>query len=473
MIWSPPERNPLPRTLPSPTLGGVVSLLVRSRRNAGWTMFGIDVLSIVGFWTVGIVVYTLTAGVLMIVGRFNAWDAASGMLFEDGAVSEIFAKYMGLAAVAVVLVAMPLSTVGASAAHLDSVGRRRRMATLRLLGTPRRAIALIVTAETGICALIGVLLGWATYLATLGLWSHIVLLNRPIMRQDMLLPWWVQLVVAVGIVAFGILSALVGQWMTASAENGWIKRSSEYAVVRVWRPIVFIVLLFTVMAILNFVPLHRGDPIIPVVYGIAFTLQMLAYNFLGPWVIRALMACLAVVIPTPTMMVAARHTSMHMRSVWRVLAGPAYVVFLFVVFQYGNIVWIGTWTHDTIMGVKLTGVMCFACATVAVLINQTADVLASGTAVRRYMDMGVPVRFFVGVRRASILVPLFIACFLAGCFGLIFEVTIAGTTYSHASLSLTSTVAAVGVCFAVMAVVVELCGVVERLVVRQRRRDND
>ena len=131
----------------------VAALLGRPRGTGA----GAVVLPLVAFAVVTALVLVTTGGALALW----AWDGPDPEGLQP--------VYQGLTAVAVVLLLVPLGTLGGSAARLSARRRDDRLATLRLLGATGSLVRAVTVAESAAVAGVGALLGVLLALALLPL----------------------------------------------------------------------------------------------------------------------------------------------------------------------------------------------------------------------------------------------------------------------------------------------------------------
>lgn len=142
----------------------------------------------------------VTALLLLVTGgaqAFFRWD------------DELAITYQILAVIALVLLLVPLGTVGASAAKLAARRRDDRLSSLRLLGASTGTVTLLTVLEAATTALLGSLLGVVLYCATAPLLG-LLHFRGAALGDQIWLPWAVVPLLALGIVLLASVSAVVG-----------------------------------------------------------------------------------------------------------------------------------------------------------------------------------------------------------------------------------------------------------------------
>lgn len=116
--------------------------------------------------------------------------------------------YQALAAIALVLLVMPLATLGGAAARLSARRRDDRLATLRLLGVTAAGVAAVAIVEAVLLAAVGAIAGVAGYLALTPALGLIPFRGAPLGWTGVLLPATQVALVVAGIVLLAAVSAL-------------------------------------------------------------------------------------------------------------------------------------------------------------------------------------------------------------------------------------------------------------------------
>lgn len=185
----------------------------------------------------------VTALLLTVIGgaqTFWTWTDDDGIL------------YQALAVIALVLLVVPLVSLGGAAARLSARRRDDRLATLRLLGATPATVSALAVIESSVLALVGAVAGVAVYLAIVPLLGLIEFRGEPLGASGVLLPWWVLVAVPFGIAALAALSAVLGLRQVVISPLGVRTRQEAPRMhwVRAVVAVVVVALAFGVMSVL-------------------------------------------------------------------------------------------------------------------------------------------------------------------------------------------------------------------------------
>ena len=143
---------------------------------------------------------------LSVVGGLLGFAARADLPLAPGE-QDVRSLYETLAWVAVILLVVPLVTLGGAAARLGVARRDARLATLRLLGaTPREVVGLTV-AETAWQGLVGAVLGILLYVVLLPLCALLPFQGTTFSVAELWVGWQG---LAIALVAVPLLAALSG-----------------------------------------------------------------------------------------------------------------------------------------------------------------------------------------------------------------------------------------------------------------------
>src|SRR5690625_3360075 len=149
-----------------------------------------------------VIAFAVTTAVAMVV--VGGWHAFS--LRAHGATGDD-AVYPTLAAIASMLLLIPLSTLGGAAARLAVARRDERLALLRLSGATSGQVTTLTLLESCSQALLGGLIGMVGYIGLIPVVQLVVFQQRPFTFNELLLPWWAFPLGVVVVVAIALLSA--------------------------------------------------------------------------------------------------------------------------------------------------------------------------------------------------------------------------------------------------------------------------
>ena len=132
----------------------VLALAPRLQRSGGSTT---TVLSVVAFAVTTAFGLSVLGGLLGFIGRVD--DPPQALVSDGTSAKETAEVYVVLAAIAVVLLVVPLVSLAGAAARMGVSRRDARLATLRLLGVTAREVRLVTAVETAAQGLAGAVLG--------------------------------------------------------------------------------------------------------------------------------------------------------------------------------------------------------------------------------------------------------------------------------------------------------------------------
>jgi FtsX-like permease family len=347
----------------------------------------------------------VTALLLTVVGgaqTFWTWQDDGGVL------------YQALAVIALVLLVIPLVSLGGAAARLSARRRDDRLATLRLLGATPATVSALAVLESVALALVGAVLGVAAYLAAVPVIGLIPFRGEPLGASGVLLPWWVLAAVPFAIGALAALSAVLGLRQVVISPLGVRTRQEAPRLhwVRVLVGVAVVALAFGVMAVL------RVAPSVLVILGmlaLAFGGSLAVLNLVGPWVIRLVARTQARRAKTPARLIAARAVLESPKAAWRQVGGVAMTSFM-AVFAGTGVAVLGALGQgdvesqqllaDIRTGILITVVGSFLMVACSVGVNQAAGILDRGDLYRSLGMLGMPTSTMDAARRRAVMSPL-------------------------------------------------------------------
>ncbi|NLF06222.1 MAG: hypothetical protein GX593_14660, partial [Actinomycetales bacterium] len=177
----------------------VLALAPRLRSAGGSDTRLTTVLAIVAFAVTTALSLSVVGGLLGFMGR----AAAPRNEFE----SVNAEAYVWLAWIAVVLLFVPLLTLGGAAARLGVSRRDARLATLRLLGVTPGEVVVLTVVETALQGLAGAVVGVALYGLLLPVWTLVPFMGSHFSAGEL----WVGVpALLVAILAVPLLAAVSG-----------------------------------------------------------------------------------------------------------------------------------------------------------------------------------------------------------------------------------------------------------------------
>jgi hypothetical protein len=326
--------------------------------------------------------------------------------------------YVILAWTAVVLLVVPLLTLGGSAARLGVARRDARLATLRLLGvTPREVVALTVV-ETAWQGLVGALAGIAGYVLLLPVWTRVPFQGRTFTAGELWVGWPVLLGACAAVPLLAVVSGVVSLRRVVVSPLGVARRQTPPAM-RAVRAVLAVVAMGTFMV----VSASLGQlGAAAVAFGIgSLAVGFAALNLVGPWTLGLVGRWNARRARTPAQLLAARRLVDDPRATWRVVGGLGLAGFVAgalavvpVLASSGSVqgatakevAAAATFSGDLMRGALLTLVITFLVAAASAGITQAATVLDRRREYALQVLAGTPVELLDSVRRREVLVPM-------------------------------------------------------------------
>lgn len=335
----------------------------------------------------------VTALLLVVLGgaqAFFGWD------------DELASTYETLAVIAVVLLLVPLATVGASAARLAARRRDERLASLRLLGATTGTITALTVLEAAMTALAGAVLGVVLY-AVLAPLVGLLHFRGEALGAQMWVPWWWLPLAVLGVALLAAASAVVGLRAVVVTPLG--VRTRQKAGTAHWVRVVIAVGVLVVglglMQVLGVLGEMGGIVAIVGTLAAIFGGMLLALDALGPWFVRVRARRQARKAQTVPRLLAARMVLEDPKAAWRQVSGVAMTSFVGVFGAVGLAMADMTSTEgmdpderwlmqDVSTGVLVTVAVSFLMVACSVGINQAASTL-DRAAVHVSLDrLGVP-----------------------------------------------------------------------------------
>ncbi|MFG6279748.1 FtsX-like permease family protein [Microbacterium sp. 5K110] len=378
-----------------------------------------------------IVAFAVTTALLLVVA-----GGARMFLVDPRAVAGGF--YGTLAVLALVLLAVPLATLGAAAARLSSRRRNDRLATLRLLGASGREIWSLTVLEATATAAIGALAGVVLYAALLPAVGMLPFFGGPIgvgaVAADPLL---VAAVVAV-VIAIAAVSAAAGLRRVTVTPLGVRTRQSAPPK-RTWVLVVGgILIALVVLAVANvevFGP-AASTAVLLALFGAGLGLL----NLVGAPIIAARGRAMARNARTAARLIAGRELAAHAGPAWRRVSGMALVSFIAVVAGCGLALVglsgdVDTMLLDIRTGVLVTLGIAFVLLACAVGVTQASAALEDRELIVGLDRLGIPDAELRRARRLAVMVPLRWAAIGGAALGAVLAFPVVGLSLVAAPLS--------------------------------------
>lgn len=383
---------------PPPTAGGSgavvpISLLLARRGSARSTVL---LLPVVAFAATTTLLLVVLAGAL----SFLRWE-------DDYALT-----YQLLAALAVVLLVVPLASLGGAAARLSARRRDDRLATLRLLGATTATVARMTVLEAAAVALTGAVAGVVGYLVLAPFVQLIHFRGEPI-GSAFWLAWWVVALAVVAVALLSAVSAVVGLRQVSISPLG-VRRRTDAPKIGWVRAVVGVVVIGVAA-----VAMQGSYADLAVVVGVVlggFAAVLAVLNLLGPWVVAVLARRQLRRAQGPAQLLAARSMAQSPKAVWRQVSGVVMACFIAVVAGSGVATMSMTddmgsrddqlLVVDVQTGIIVTLVASFLMVAASAGVTQAAEVLDRAELYRSLDRLGMPEATMVAAQRRTVMKPL-------------------------------------------------------------------
>ncbi|GAA2918956.1 hypothetical protein JOD62_000199 [Microbacterium keratanolyticum] len=352
----------------------------------------------------------VTALILTVIGgaqAFWSWTDEYAMLYQS------------LAAIAVVLLVVPLSTLGAAAARLSARRRDEKLSTLRLLGVTAWGVGVLTVIESTLIALTGVLAGVLGSLALLPAVALIPFRGEPLGIEAIALSPMIILAVAGSIVVLAAVSAIIALRQVVISPLGVRMRATTGSVHWI-RAVIVVALLAAAFLTIKLAPsvVSSAIMLIVVLAGV-FGVSLAVLNVIGPWVLKVIANGQARRAATPERLLAARMVLDSPKAAWRQVSGIAMASFM-AVFAGTGAALMSSMASDTATaadlalatdirtGVIITLVGSFVMVAASVGVTQASEILDQRPLHSSLHYLGTPMQTVDAARRRAIMSPLLI-----------------------------------------------------------------
>lgn len=390
----------------------------------------------------------VTALVLTVVGGAQAFWSWT---------DEMAGLYQALAAIALVLLVVPLAGLGGAAARLSARRRDERLSTLRLLGVTPWGVGVATVVESLLVAAVGAAVGVLVALGVSPLIALIPFRGEPLGLDAVLLsPLTVALVVA-GILLIAAGSAALGLRRVIISPLG-VRMRSTTSSVHWFRAIVAAAVLVVAFVLIKVFPAVAGLTTTIVVLAGLFAAALAVLNVLGPWVLKVAATRQLRRAERPERLLAARTVLDAPRAAWRQVSGIAMASFMAVFAGTGVSLLSmldveGSSTQDAALvadirtGLIVTLVGSFLMVAASVGVNQAASILDERELHQSLHRLGVPLDTVDAARRRAIMSPLLVTAIGSALCAAALVLPLLGIALITAPVSLLTiaTVVAVGI----------------------------
>ncbi len=361
--------------------------------------------------------------------------------------------YQALAAIALVLLVVPLMSLGGAAARLSARRRDERLSTLRLLGVTPGGVTVVTVAESALVAAAGALAGVLGHLAISPLIGLIPFRGEPLGFGAVILPPPLIALVFAGVLVLASASAVIGLRRVVISPLGVRTRTTVSSVhwIRALLAAGAIAIAFVLISVF---PSIGGFVITVVVLAGLFGAALAVLNVIGPWVLKVSASRQLRRAEQPERLLAARIVLDSPKAAWRQVGGIAMASFM-AVFAGTGVALMNVMTsadasaadfaRDIRTGLIITLIGSFLMVAASVGVNQASDVLDQRELHRSLHHLGMPVETVDRARRRAIMSPLLVTALGSALIAALLVFPLVGIAVITAPVSVLTISAVVGV----------------------------
>jgi hypothetical protein len=391
-------------------------------------------LPVVAFATVSTLVLTVVGG----AQSFWGWTDPEAPI------------YHALAAIALVLLVVPLLTLGGAAARLSARRRDERLSTLRLLGVSPAGVVGATVLESAVLAAVGAVAGVAVHLLLVPLVGLIPFRGEALGAGSVLLPVPVVLAIVGAIVLLAASSAALGLRKVVISPLG-VRTRAVAGKAHWFRAVITVAALVAAFTLISLVP--SAAEMLPtiIVLTVVFAIAFAVLNVIGPWVIRVQARLRLRRAKRPEQLLSARTVLESPKAAWRQVSGVAMASFIavFAGTAVALLEVMGTGSVEDVQlavdirtGLIITLVATFLMVAASVGMNQAAEILDRQDLHLSLHRLGMPVETVETARRGAVMSPLLVTAIGSAVVAGIMISPLLGVTLITAPLSI-ATIAAV------------------------------
>lgn len=326
--------------------------------------------------------------------------------------------YQALAAIALVLLVVPLMSLGGAAARLSARRRDERLSTLRLLGVSPAGVTVATVAESVLVAAAGALAGVVGHLAISPLIGLIPFRGEALgFGAVVLSPLHILMVIA-AVLALAATSAVIGLRRVVISPLG-VRTRTEVSKVHWIRAVFAAGVIAIAFVLIKVFPSVGGLVLTIVVLSALFGAALGVLNLVGPWVLKVTASSQLRRAERPERLLAARIVLDSPKAAWRQVGGIAMASFM-AVFAGTGVALMNVMTGsesdaanfalaaDIRTGLIITLIGSFLMVAASVGVNQASDVLDQRELHRSLHHLGMPMETVDRARRRAIMSPLLI-----------------------------------------------------------------
>ncbi|MEV1128993.1 FtsX-like permease family protein [Agromyces sp. NPDC049794] len=354
--------------------------------------------------------------------------------------------YQALAVIALVLLVVPLASLGGAAARLSARRRDDRLATLRLLGATPATVSALAVIESAVLAATGAVVGVALYVALVPALALIPFRGEALGVEGVLLGWIPLVAVPLGVVLLAVVSAVLGLRLVVISPLG-VRTRQDAPKLHWLRAAVALVVVALGAGLMAVLQVAASAIMILAMLALAFGGALAVQNLVGPWVIRLVAQAQARSARTPAKLLAARTVLESPKAAWRQVSGVAMTSFM-AVFAGSGIAVVSSMGEgvpdreselllaDIRTGILITVIGSFLMVACSVGVNQAAAILDRRDLHEALGKLGMPVSIADAARRRSVMSPLRVTAIGSALTAAVVMLPLTGITLIVAPVSL-------------------------------------
>ena len=352
---------------------------------------------------------------------------------------DIAFTYQLLAVVALVLLIVPLASLGGAAARLSARRRDDRLATLRLLGATPATVSTLAVLESTVLALAGAIAGVAGYFAIVPALALVPFRGEPLGIDGVVLGVPVIAATVLGIAVLAAVSAVLGLRQVVISPLGVRTRQDAPKLSWVRAGIAAAVILVSI-GLMSLLRVAGSAMLLIAFLAAAFGGTLAVLNLVGPWVIRLVAQRQARRATRPATLLAARTVLESPKAAWRQVSGVAMTSFMAVFAGVGVALVDLTAGEggldaegaqlfaDIRTGILVTVIGSFLMVACSVGVNQAAGILDRRDLYRSLDMLGMPERTVDAARRRAVMSPLRITAIGSAVIAAVVMLPLTGVT---------------------------------------------
>jgi hypothetical protein len=372
-----------------------------------------------------------------------------------GWTDELAGLYQALAAIALVLLVVPLMSLGGAAARLSARRRDERLSTLRLLGVSPAGVTVATVTESVLVAAVGAFAGVIGHVAISPLIGLIPFRGEALGFTAVVLPPLQTAIVVAAVLALAAASAVIGLRRVVISPLG-VRTRADVPKVHWIRAVLAAGAIAIAFVLIKVFPSVGGVVLTIVVLAGLFGAALAVLNLVGPWVLKVSASRQLRRAERPDRLLAARIVLDSPKDAWRQVGGIAMSSFM-AVFAGTGVAMISTMStadaaaadvalaDDIRTGLIITLIGSFLMVAASVGVNQASDVLDQRELHRSLHHLGMPLETVDRARRRAIMSPLLVTAIGSALVAAVLIFPLIGIALITAPVSLMTIAAVVSI----------------------------